>query len=923
MSYVSPPRRDRVALPGILVLSLLVAFLAGSSPAAAGVDRWTLTGPPGGRVERLVADPSAPGHLYAAHQEGLFKTLDGGRHWLPLRNGLPAGAVAHVALDPSHPATVYAAVRSPTAPEPWDGLYRSLDAGATWERRGDLPAWEAFAVGTGDRAALFAAGSLDPVLRTTTVFRSVDAGATWQPILDLPVGPLDLRALVAHPVSAGTVYVVLGDALLRSTDAGDTWAEIGPELQGEPPGYLLSLAVAPSAPDVLYAFGSATFRSEDGGASWQALGTPPCGYRPVVDPGAAETLYLVCSDHLARSRDGGETWEPIFVDPAGSLPGLRDLAIDPVSPETLYVGTVSLGVYKTRSGGARWHRASEELRGLGTSSIAFDPRAPRSLYAVTVGGYDASGLERRWLWRSFDGGAIWRRWLPGLAAPVNQIVPDIHRPGRIYLVTGQGLFAWEEGGVGLRRIWSRAVSRLALDPGDPARFYAVSGSAVFRSLDGGVSWSESLSFREHSRVYGLVSDPASPGRVYALVEDWVVGGESGYRLYRSEDGGWSWSETFSWVGVELHLAESSTPGAPSILFTASYYTYRSIDGGDTWVQTDFPGEVVLALPSEPPTLYVQGDEGFFRSQDGGGTWKRLQDSGNRSVGWNEVVVAHPGAPERLFRYHLFGESAQWTIQAVGSRPLRLQGGRFEARAAWRDAEGRFGAARPLRVSRQAGAFTLPGRKKILAALDVLDERVVDGRFRVLGASLLPLEATVTVTDRATGLSRDFYFPPDRAVSHLDSESFPPLPEPPDWEPAGEGAEIPGALAAPQVGRNAAPVGRCEPSPTTLCFLAGRFRVRVVQLGAADGARVAPMAWPSPVAPLAWEAGSAWFDDPGVMSVVVQMVAGREIDGSVWVLVGGLSERSYAVRVLDTLTGARRTYSHAEGPPTSVADLEAF
>jgi photosystem II stability/assembly factor-like uncharacterized protein len=899
---------------------LLLGLLVCSSPAAAGVDSWTPAGPPGGTIRSLLVDPSAPGHLYAvpADEPGLFKTLDGGRHWLPLRNGLPAdvGAVDQVVLAPSRPTTVYAAVSR-------DGayvLYRSLDAGATWEPRSDLPAGPALGVATGEPDVLFTAGPAEPSSLTDVVFRSRDAGATWERVLELPPPHFGLSDLVVDPTSRGTLYVVLTDGVMKTTDGGETWAEIGPSLpQGPRPSFLRVLAIAPSAPELLYVIGSTAFRSEDGGASWRELRPFPCDYAPVVvHPRRPRTLYQVCSSQLARSRDGGDTWELVEVNAAGPQPGLQDLVIDPFAPTTLYVATTAQGVFQTRSAGARWTRVSAGLRSSWIRALALDPWGPRSQYAVSAGLPTPDGLSRTLLWRTFDGGASWSRWLPDLAPTVNQVVPDPHRPGAVYLATGQGLVLWEKGRGDPRPLWSHEVSRLAIDSGDPDLLYAASGTGLHRSEDAGGSWTQTVLYRPGTAVDDLIADPAAPGRVYAVTRF----GGSELRLVRSDDGGWTWTEPTPWYYGDRHLylVAGDAPGTPSTLYAGSD---RSTDGGETWEPTGFPGAMVAVVAGAPPTLYVQGNEGPFRSLDGGGSWHPVEGLGDLTTEAGEYLVAHPAAPERLYRYGALRRPGVEAAQAVGSRPLLLQGGRFEARAAWRDAEGRFGAARPVALSNQAGVFTLPGRRKLLAALDVLDARADGGHFQVLGAGLLPMEATVTVTDRATGLSRDLFFPPDRAVSHADFESFPPLPEPPGGSPAGLGPRGFEGLSAAREGWASAGAAQCKPSATTLCLLDGRYRVSIFQPDGVGGPRFAPLARQAPVEPLLWESGLAWFDDPGVPSVVVQMAEGAAQNGSVWVLIAGLSDEPYVVRVWDVQTGAARRYVHPAGPPASVADLDAF
>ena len=891
-----------------LALCALLASLFAAAPAAAGVDRWTPTGPPGGPVERLVADPAHPGHLYAiVDPDELFRTVDGGRRWLPVRTRRPTSErqwVAHVAVAPSRPATVYAAVGGLYEAQPWDGLYRSVDAGSSWERRGDLPVWDVLAVSTGDPEVLFAAGYPDAELSAMVVFRSVDGGAAWQRVLDLPsdAWPHDL---VVDPSAAGTVYLATARGLWKSSDGGDTWASASTVVSGEPLGGLVGLAIAPSDPQTVYAIGPSIYRSDDGGTSWRVMAPNPdwCGRRLAVHPRRPETLYLVCSDRLVRSRDGGATWSDLPVGPAGSSPMLWDLAIDPADARILYVATRSQGVYRSRDGGRTWLRVSSGIQRLAVEHLVVDPFAGRTLLAATEGTVGPDGRARRWLWRSEDGGSTWRRWLPGLEEAVERIVPDPRSPGAYFLATGSGLYLRDEPAGALRRVWDRAVSRLAVDGGDPDRLYAVSGS-VYRSRNRGRTWQETLPLSSGAwsgqTAIELLPDPGRAGRVYTVVEDWIVGAESSFQLLRSDDGGKSW-RSLGWPDSErLHLVP--VPGRPSVLYASTFF---SVDGGETWQETGFPGPVLLAVPGDPPTLYAQDADHLLRSRDGGSTWVALAGGAGAPgaddlrLDRNQVLVADPAAPERLYRYDGTGiPSGIDRAQVVGAAPIRLQGGRFELRAAWRDAGGLYGGATPAGLSDRAAAFALVGRRKLVAVAELLDRRSVNGHFWALGASLLPVEVTVTVIDRVSGLSEDLAFPRQGAASRVVADALPPLPESPATAGGSTGAAV------------------CGPAKE-LAFLGGRFRVRVVR-------RLAPgVDKPVSVAPLRWEAGAACFDDPDVPSVVVQMADGRAIDGSIWVLVGGLSDEAYTVQVRDTVTGAVHSYLHLAGAPASVADLDAF
>ncbi|WP_054692221.1 WD40/YVTN/BNR-like repeat-containing protein [Geotalea toluenoxydans] len=102
------------------------------STAFAAIGQWTGLGPWGGDVECLLA--VSPSILYAGTQNGgVFKSSDGGAHWVAVNNGLGNPTVFALAVDPAAPANLYAATYG-------NGIYKSLDAGSSWSRLAASPA---------------------------------------------------------------------------------------------------------------------------------------------------------------------------------------------------------------------------------------------------------------------------------------------------------------------------------------------------------------------------------------------------------------------------------------------------------------------------------------------------------------------------------------------------------------------------------------------------------------------------------------------------------------------------------------------------------------------------------------------------------------------------------------------------------------
>ena len=346
-----------------VLASIVILVLLRAAPAYS----WHGTG----NITALAIDPVTPTTLYAGTSDrGVFKTTDGGATWSG--TGLTNIAGWPLAIDPRTPTTLYAGTHS--------GLFKSTDGGASW-----------LAINTGLPNPYVADLAIDPQTPATLyalvpdagVFKSTDGGGTWNLVLrnewfwdttifqDLAIDPQNPATLYAS-VYYATSETEFGE-VLKSTDGGASWfctALCGDWWSGPLYPPVGNLAIAPQTfqnPTTVYAAGSygALFKSTDEGASWIELTIcPDC--LPVhlaIDPQNPATLYSVISyasyAGAFKSIDGGTSWSAVnngltdMILAFGLNPDVRTLAIDPVTPTTLYAGT-NLGVFKSTDGGPSW-----------------------------------------------------------------------------------------------------------------------------------------------------------------------------------------------------------------------------------------------------------------------------------------------------------------------------------------------------------------------------------------------------------------------------------------------------------------------------------------------------------------------------------------------------------------------------------------
>lgn len=336
---------------------------------------------------------------------------------------------------------------------------------------------------------------------------------------------------------------------------------------------------------------------------------------PATLPTQVFVLCLLAGGLLLPGPATAQPWTPLGL--AGET--LVTLTVDPTDPRVLFAGHADGGgVSRSLDGGMIW---SPVNTGLGllpttrTTAIAVDPQDPLTVYA----GLSASSN----LYKSVDGGTSWTAATNGLPA-------------------GE-------------------VSAVVIDPLTPTTVYAGSnGFGVAKSLDGGASWSDASSGLEDgfctvACVLDLVIDPSDSDVLYAALP--VLS-----NVYKTTDAGASWAPTAASIQAERLILD---PLSPQTLFaTASLGGIeKTVDGGAVWTRLDGGGSglpadesyrAITLNPVRPDTVFVDGNDLIYRSENGGLTWSTA-DAGLETVvvrslahTGNAVLAATDDGVYRLF-----------------------------------------------------------------------------------------------------------------------------------------------------------------------------------------------------------------------------------------------------------------------------------
>jgi photosystem II stability/assembly factor-like uncharacterized protein len=589
-------------------VALLLLSCALSSAALAGVNAWTFVGPEGGQARAVAFHPTQPNVMFTAAGYSVYRSIDSGQTWTPVRNGVQDTWTRFV-FDPANPSRIMMSAG--------DKLWRSDDGGLS------------FNVALGPVAntwhqtlAIAPNGTLYVSTINDGVFASTNFGSTWVARLLVPNGDF-VRDVVVDPQNSATVYALTYEnRLFRSPDAGDNWVTL------TAPSFAFKIAVDPGASgQLLIAAYGGVYSSQDFGATWTLdAGTGGSyswvGYQPSTTGGAAIALGDQSPTLHRSSRTG--PWNPgVTLKVRSDDAAFEPLHDDPSNIRLLFASAA--GPLYTQNGGVSYTVRAQGIRAASAYALAAE-NVQGAVYAAFQSG--PIGVWRRTAsgWAEVDNVELLAK-IPSAFLPLALAAHD----NTLFVGSATALLRSTDAG----QSWSPPYNGfggglprvLAFAPSNPQILYlGHDGQGVYRTDDQGTVWVP-RSTGAPTGIGAVAVDPLNPEIAY--VGDRYGG--AAHVLFKTTNGGASWAPVASGPNVQAIESLAVNPANGQVLYAGGPGSgeglFKSVDGGGSWQRVgapigDAPGVSIAIDPIVTTNVVMAMNsiaDGAARSVDAGAT----------------------------------------------------------------------------------------------------------------------------------------------------------------------------------------------------------------------------------------------------------------------------------------------------------------
>ena len=632
---------------------------------------WTSQGATniGGRVNAIAIDQTNDNIMYVgAARGGVFKTINGGNNWIPIFDNQPFLSIGCITIDPNDHNTIYVGTGDPNVsgyPGIGDGVYRSKDAGLTWENIGltEQRIMSTIIVHPTNPNTIYVATMGLPFERNNKrgVYKTTDGGLNWQQVLYVSdeAGIIDM---VINPNQPDVLYASSWnrirnnqESLIEGTDAkiwkttngGSNWAALEGGLPNGEVVSRINIAISPSNPNVLYAAYVSPYeyniyniyKTTDNGDNWQPLPLETVQYAPngqgwyyskiYTDPQNPDIVYLL-GLFLNKSVDGGNSWEVSSYEPHADCHALAFNA----AANKMYLGTDG-GVYKEENQSGVWSDA-EDIPNTQFYRTAYNPHNPNTYF----GGAQDNGTI-------YGNATNPNNWQALYGADGFQPQFDPTTPNRVYaewqnggiLYSNDGGGSFMDGTAGIdaadRRSWDMPY---IISPHNPNVLYTGTYRVLKSDSPDAPNWLP-------------ISDDVSDGLVYAprfhvvsaieestMQQGLLYVGTTDANVWISSNSGETW-DSIHQNGLPNRFVSSvkASKHNPNTVFVTQTgyknndftpHVFKSTDKGTTWISVsgNLPNiavNCIYLMPQSEEIFFVGTDAGVYGTINGGETWERL------------------------------------------------------------------------------------------------------------------------------------------------------------------------------------------------------------------------------------------------------------------------------------------------------------